>query len=106
MYIDDAIDAAISLMEADPSRLKVRNAYNVTAMSICPERLTQVIQTHLPDFQISYDIDPVRQGIANSWPNSLDASVAKEEWDFEPKFNLEQMVNEMITNLKEVAYAA
>lgn len=102
MYIPDAIQAAIQLMEADPTRLKVRNAYNVTAMSICPETLAAAIRAHQPGFTIDYTIDPVRQAIANSWPNSLDDSVATTEWNWKPTYTLDAMVKDMLHHLKEI----
>jgi nucleoside-diphosphate-sugar epimerase len=77
MYMPDAIDAIIQLMEADPSRLKHRNAFNITAMSFEPEQIAASIRKFIPEFEISYSVDPVRQGIANSWPNSIDASAAR-----------------------------
>lgn len=99
MYMPDALHAAISLMEADPNRLKHRNAFNVTAMSIDPESIASAIRQHIPDFKIEYQIDPVRQAIADSWPNSLDDSAAREEWGWQPRFTLETMTEDMIAKL-------
>ncbi|MDZ7263318.1 MAG: L-threonine 3-dehydrogenase [candidate division KSB1 bacterium] len=99
MYMPDALHAAISLMEADPKRLKHRNAFNVTAMSVDPEAITCAIQKHIPEFRITYQIDPVRQAIADSWPNSLDDSAAREEWGWQPKFTLETMTSDMLAKL-------
>jgi len=101
MYMPDAIKAAIDLMEVDPDRLAHRNAFNVTGMSVDPEKIAASIRQHIPDFVIDYDIDPVRQGIADSWPNSLDDSVAREEWNWEPEYNLDRMTEEMLKRLKE-----
>ena len=100
MYMPDAIKAAVEVMEADAGRLVHRNAFNVTAMSFTPEELAAAIRTHVPDFEIDYEIDPVRQAIADSWPNSLDDSAARDEWDWQPSFDLEQMVADMLSNLR------
>jgi len=104
MYMPDAINAMISVMEADESRLKHRNAFNITAMSFDPEEIAAVIRKRIPEFEMHYDVDPVRQAIADSWPNSLDASAAKEEWDFNPKYTLEVMADDML-NVIEARYA-
>jgi len=99
MYMPDAIRAMIELMAADPGRLKHRNAFNVTAMQLTPERLAGEIRKHIPDFVIDYDIDPVRQAIADSWPNSMDDSAAREEWDWAPRYDLAAMAKDMFDNL-------
>lgn|SRR5690625_4657618 len=101
MYMDDAIDAIIKLMEADEESLTDRNAFNVTAMSIEPETVANEIKKHIPDFELSYDVDPVRQGLADSWPDEIDVSAAKEQWGFNPKYDLEKMTVEMINAIKE-----
>lgn len=100
MYMDDAIDAIIKLMEADASRLEDRNAFNVTAMSINPEMVANEIRKHIPAFEVDYDVDPVRQGIAESWPNAIDASHAVRQWDFEPKYNLAKMTEIMLEAIR------
>ena len=96
MYMPDAIECMIQLMEADPSKLKHRNAFNVSAMSFEPEMLAAEIRKHIPDFTIDYNVDPVRQAIADSWPNSLDSSAAREEWGFNPKFDIASMTADML----------
>ncbi|WP_053954816.1 L-threonine 3-dehydrogenase [Inediibacterium massiliense] len=101
MYMPDALGAIINLMEADPSKLKHRNAFNVTAMSFEPEEIAAEIKKHIPSFEINYDVDPVRQGIADSWPNSLDCTSAKEEWGFKAEYDLEKMTKDMLVKLKE-----
>ncbi|WP_017547403.1 L-threonine 3-dehydrogenase [Salinicoccus carnicancri] len=101
MYMDDAIDAVIKLMEADGSRLEDRNAFNVTAMSINPEMVANEIRKHIPAFEVDYDVDPVRQGIAESWPNAIDASHAVRQWGFNPKYNLSNMTAVMLDAIKE-----
>lgn len=100
MYMPDALGAIIDLMEADPSKLIHRNAFNVTAMSFDPEELTAEIKKHIPGFEISYNVDPVRQAIADSWPNSIDASAAAEEWGFKAKYDLSSMTADMLEKLK------
>ncbi|MDR1918843.1 MAG: NAD-dependent epimerase/dehydratase family protein [Tannerellaceae bacterium] len=100
MYMPDALHAAIQLMEADPSRLLHRNAFNVTAMSFDPEIIYRSIQQHVPAFTMGYEIDPLRQSIADSWPNSLDDSCAREEWDWQPVYDLEAMTKDMLSKLR------
>lgn len=100
MYMPDAIRAAIQVMEADPSRLVHRNAFNVTAMNFTPAELADALREHLPDFVIDYQPDPVKQKIADSWPNSLDDSAARDEWDWRPEFDLRTMVGDMLDNLR------
>jgi nucleoside-diphosphate-sugar epimerase len=100
MYMPDAIKAAIDLMNADPARLVHRNAFNVTAVNFTPEQLGAEIRTHIPEFTIEYEVDPVRQGIADSWPNSLDDSAAREEWDWQPEYDLPSMTRDMLENLR------
>ena len=92
----DALQAIIDLMEADPSKLKHRNAFNITAMSFAPEEIATEIKKHIPHFEMSYQVDPARQAIADSWPNSIDASAAKEEWGFKADYNLEKMTIDML----------
>lgn len=100
MYMPDALGAIIDLMEADSSKLIHRNAFNVTAMSFDPEELTAEIKKHIPGFEISYNVDPVRQAIADSWPNSIDASAAAEEWGFKAKYDISSMTADMLEKLK------
>ncbi|MEO0242940.1 MAG: L-threonine 3-dehydrogenase, partial [candidate division WOR-3 bacterium] len=89
----------VELMEADPSRLKHRNAFNVTAFSFNPRMLAEEIKKHIPEFVIEYEIDPVRQAIADSWPDSLDDSCAREEWGWKPDYDFSMMVKDMIEKL-------
>ncbi|WP_138204618.1 L-threonine 3-dehydrogenase [Haloimpatiens lingqiaonensis] len=100
MYIPDALDAIVNLMEADGSKLKHRNAFNITAMSFAPEHVAAEIKKHIPEFQMTYDVDPIRQAIANSWPNSIDDSAAREEWGFNPKYDLASMTTDMLEKLR------
>lgn len=99
MYIPDAIRAMIELMAADSAGLAHRNSYNVTAMSVTPEEMAAAIAARLPGFVIDYEIDPVRQAIADSWPRSMDDSAAKQEWGWAPAYDLDAMCDDMIAHL-------
>ena len=99
IYMPDAIKAAIDLMEADAGRLRHRNAFNVTAMSFSPEEQAAYIRRYIPEFEIDYDIDPVRQAIADSWPNSLEDYAARVEWGWEPEYDLDLMTADMLKTL-------
>jgi nucleoside-diphosphate-sugar epimerase len=99
MYMPDALKAIHDLMEANPDKLLHRNAFNITAMSFDPEMIAGEIRKHIPEFEITYDVDPVRQGIADSWPNSLDDSAARQEWGWNPKYDLELMTKDMLDKL-------
>lgn len=101
MYMPDAVDAAVSIMEADSRRLRHRNAFNVTAMSFCPEEQAAYIRSHLPEFQLTYRIDPLKQAIADSWPNSLEDYAARVEWDWKPTYDLHAMTEDMLKVLTE-----
>jgi nucleoside-diphosphate-sugar epimerase len=96
IYMPDALKAAVDLMEADPARLRHRNAFNITAMSFCPEDMAAYIRRYIPDFEITYQIDPVRQALANSWPNSLEDYAARVEWGWSPDFDLDAMTRDML----------
>ncbi len=99
MYMPDALDAAIDLMEADPSKLVHRNAFNVTSMSFDPEILAAEVKKHMPDFEMTYDVDPKKEGIAATWPNSMDDSAARAEWGWDPKYKLPEMVADMMEKI-------
>jgi len=101
MYMPDAIKAAIDLMEADDSKLVHRNGYNITAMSFAPEDLAAAIKKRIPDFVMDYEVDPVRQAIAESWPRHMDDSVARREWGWQPDYDLDAMVDDMLDNLSK-----
>ena len=90
MYMPDALRAAVEIMEADPTRLRHRNSFNIASMS----------KEHVPGFEMEYDLDPLRQEIADSWPDSLDDTCAREEWDWKPEFGLEEMTVDMLKNLR------
>jgi nucleoside-diphosphate-sugar epimerase len=100
MYMPDAVRAAIGVMEADPARLRHRNAFNVTAMNFTPGELAAAVRRHIDGFAIDYDVDPVRQSIADSWPNALDDSAAREEWEWKPEYDLDAMTEDMLSELR------
>ena len=100
MYMPDAVSAAIAVMEADQDALEHRNAFNLTAMQLTPEMLSAEIQKHLPGFTIDYDVDPIRQAIADSWPDRIDDEAARKEWGWEPLFDIESMTKDMLEHLK------
>lgn len=101
MYMPDALAAAIGVMDAPADGLIHRNAFNVAAMSVAPEDIAAAIRVHIPDFEIDYEVDPMRQAIAESWPESLDDRAAREEWGWSPKWNLADMTTDMLTRLRE-----
>ena len=101
MYMPDALRAATEIMEADPSKLNHRNAFNVAAMSFEPEMIAAEIKKHIPEFVMNYEIDSVRQQIAESWPNKMDDSAARKEWNWQHKFNLSEMTQDMLAVLSK-----
>lgn len=101
MYMPDAIDALHNLMIAPPLPLVHRNGYNVTAMSFSPEILFDAIRKRIPNFEVEYEIDPMKDKISDSWPNSLDDSCARQEWGWNPKWNMDSMIDDMIAVLSK-----
>lgn len=101
MYMPDALKATLDLMHAPAAQIKVRDSYNVSAMSFSPEEITASIQKHIPDFKVIYKPD-ARQQIAASWPQSIDDSVARQEWGWKPSYNLDAMTTDMLLNLKRL----
>lgn len=99
MYMPDALKAVHDLMEANPDKLQHRNAFNVTAMSFEPGMLAAEIKRNIPEFELTYNVDPVRQAIANSWPNSIDDSAAKAEWGWKPEYDMTSMTKDMLEKL-------
>jgi nucleoside-diphosphate-sugar epimerase len=99
MYMPDALNASIQLMEADPAKLVHRNAFNIASMSFEPDMIYQAIKRHLPSFEMSYDVDHLKQAIADSWPDSLDDTRAREEWGWKPEYDLESMTTDMLEKL-------
>lgn len=100
MYMPDAIRATIELMEAPVEKIRVRTSYNVSGMSFSPKEIAAEIQKHVPDFTISYQPD-YRQAIANSWPQSIDDSVARADWGWKEEFDLAAMTSDMLENLRK-----
>lgn len=100
MYMPDALKAIHQLLEADSDKLIHRNAFNITAMSFDPEMLAEEIRKHIPEFEFGYDVDPIRQSIADSWPNSLDDSSARKEWGWSPDYDMVRMTADMIEKLR------
>jgi nucleoside-diphosphate-sugar epimerase len=101
MYMPDATRAMIELMNADGARLQHRNAYNIAAINVTPQELADEISRHVPGFTIDYEVDPVRQSIADSWPRSLNDDAARSEWGWAPEYNLKTMVEDMIVHVTE-----
>ncbi|MDA0228743.1 MAG: NAD-dependent epimerase/dehydratase family protein [Proteobacteria bacterium] len=101
MYMPDAIDGIIQLMQADPARLRHRNAFNVTAMNFTPQELAAEIRKSIPAFAVDYEVDPVRQAISASWPRAIDDSAARAEWDWNPKYDMAATVKDMLEKLGE-----
>lgn len=98
MYMDDAIKATLDLMEAPAENIKVRSSYNISAMSFCPAEIATEIAKHIPDFSMTYEPD-FRQAIADTWPQSIDDSRARNDWGWQPKFGLEDMVSHILSEL-------
>lgn len=99
MYMDDAIRATIELMQADAEKLSIRTSYNLNALSFTPKEIAEQIKKKMPEFEITYNPD-YRQAIADSWPASIDDSVAQKDWGWKPEFDLEKMTEAMLENLK------
>ncbi|MFD4489077.1 L-threonine 3-dehydrogenase [Lysinibacillus fusiformis] len=100
MYMPDALQAIVDLMEADGSKLVHRNAFNITAMSFEPSQIAAEIKKRLPNFTMNYQVDPVRQAIADSWPNSINIEAAQKEWGFKAEYDLSKMTVDMLEKLK------
>lgn len=100
MYMPDALNGAIKLMEADPSRLIHRNAFNIASMSFAPETIYEAIRREVPGFEMEYQPDPLKQSIADSWPDSMDDTCARQEWDWKPEYDLEAMTRDMLAKLR------
>ena len=100
MYMPDALKAAVDIMNADPDKLIHRNSFNIASMSFDPEILYNKIREYIPDFKMKYEVDPVRQAIADSWPDRMDDSCAREEWGWKPSFDLDSMTVDMLAALR------
>ena len=101
MYMPDALRAAIEIMEANPDKLIHRNSFNIASMSFEPDTIYKKIKEYRPDFEMEYQVDPLRQAIAESWPNSLDDTCAREEWGWLPKYDLDAMTRDMLEKLEK-----
>ena len=101
MYMPDALKAAVDIMQADPDRLIHRNAFNIASMSFEPEQLVAKIREYIPGLKVRYEVDPVRQAIAESWPDRMDDSCARAEWDWKPAYDLDTMTVDMIACLRK-----
>ncbi|MBQ9559283.1 MAG: NAD-dependent epimerase/dehydratase family protein [Bacteroidaceae bacterium] len=101
IYMPDALKAAIDIMEADPTRLIHHNGFNVASMSFDPETIFQAIKKHVPQFEMEYLVDPLKQSIADSWPNKMDDTCARQEWDWQPNYDLDSMTEDMLKHLRE-----
>jgi nucleoside-diphosphate-sugar epimerase len=100
MYMPDAISSLIDVAEADLARLKHHADFNVNSLSFTPAELADAISSRMPGFTMDYEIDPLRQAIADSWPDSIDDTAAREEWGWQPRYDLEAMVDDMLKNLR------
>lgn len=101
MYMDDALRAAVEIMLADPDKLIHRNSFNIASMSFSPEIIYAKIREYCPDFKMRYEVDPLRQAIADSWPDKMDDSCARAEWGWAPRYDLDAMTRDMLSHLKE-----
>ena len=101
MYMPDALKAAVDIMQADPSGLVHRNSFNIASMSFEPGQIAAAIRKEIPGLKVRYEVDPVRQAIADSWPNKMDDACARKEWGWTPSYNLESMTRDMILNLRK-----
>ena len=99
MFIDDAIRATLSIMEAPKENITIRSSYNLAGLSFNPIDIAESITQHIPDFKITYQPD-FRQDIADSWPQSIDDSIAQKDWDWKNEISLEEMTKIMLENLK------
>lgn len=101
IYMPDALKACVQLMEADPAKLVHRNSFNIASMSFTPDIICKAVKAQMPDFTMDYNVDPIKESIAKSWPNSLDDTCAREEWGWKPEWNLESMTADMLKIIKE-----
>lgn len=101
MYMQDAINATLKVMNADANKVQIRSSYNISGISFSPEDISNEIKKHITNFSISYSAD-FRQKIADSWPNSIDDSIAKKDWGWKTQYDLSKMTSEMIHNLKAI----
>lgn len=100
MYMPDAIRATIELMQAEAEKLTIRTSYNISGMSFSPDEIKSAIQKHVTDFEVKYNPD-YRQKIAESWPESIDDSIARQDWQWKPEYGLDDMSHDMLDHLRE-----
>jgi NAD-dependent nucleotide-diphosphate-sugar epimerase len=101
MYMPDALRATIELMEADPTKLIHRNSFNLASMSFEPTEIIAEVKRLVPEFEVKFEIDELRQSIADSWPNSMDDSCARAEWGWKPEYDLRAMSEDMVLKLRQ-----
>ena len=101
IYMPDALRACVELMETDPAKLIHRNSFNLASMSFTPEIICAEIKKRMPSFTMDYDVDPVKKAIAESWPNSLDDTCAREEWGWKPEWDLSRMTDDMLEHIRQ-----
>ena len=101
MYMPDALRATIELMEADPTKLIHRNSFNLASMSFEPTEIIAEVKRLVPDLEVKFEIDELRQSIADSWPNSMDDSCARAEWGWKPEYDLRAMSEDMVLKLRQ-----
>jgi nucleoside-diphosphate-sugar epimerase len=101
MYMPDAIKATLQVMEADAEKINVRSSYNIGALSFSPKEIAAEIRKHIPTFEVHYQPD-FRQKIADSWPSSIDDSVARKDWNWQPQYSLSTMTKDILVNLKKI----
>lgn len=99
LYMPDALNAVTQLMEADPSKLVHRNSFNITCMSFTPTQLFEKIKQRIPDATFDFDVDPVKAQISASWPNKLDDTCAREEWGWNPQWDIDAMIDDMLDKI-------
>ena len=100
IYMPDALRATVELMEADPTKLIHRNSFNIASMSFTPEIIYAELKKRMPEFEMTYNVDPVKQAIAESWPNKLDDTCAREEWGWKPEWDLSKMTDDMLEHIR------
>ena len=100
MYMPDALKAPVDIMRAKPRYLNHRNAFNIASMSLEPEEIAASIRKYIPDFKMRYEVDPIRQHIADSWPDRMDDTCARKEWGWSPSFDLDSMTRDMLEHLR------
>ena len=99
MYLEDAVNATVQIMQVNANQINIRTSYNLSAMNFTPKELASAIHQYLPNFTISYKPD-YRQAIADSWPDSIDDTKAREDWGWSPNYTLSKMTKDILENLQ------